>query len=117
MGEFQKIVLVLAVVILILTLLVISSVLLYGKTSGWPPSISSCPDWWVKDGLSGGCKNVKDLGICPKEDGHDHLVMNFLKPAFTGSEGSCNKYNWATKCKITWDGITYGANNPCDTDT
>lgn len=116
MGQFQKVVLIVAVVILILSLLVISSMLIYGKTADWPPSVSSCPDWWVEDG-SGVCVNVKDLGICPKEDGMDHQVMNFQLPAFTGSEGSCNKYNWSTKCKVTWDGVNYGVDNPCDADS
>jgi hypothetical protein len=39
--------------------------------------------------------------------------MNFNTSAFTGSQGACNKYNWATKCNVTWDGITYGVSNPC----
>ncbi len=113
MGEFQKLVLMIAVVILIIALLIISMLLIYGKKNDWPPSVSTCPDWWVQD-ASAVCVNVKDLGICPKSDGYQHQIMNFNAPQFTGSSGSCNKYNWATKCKVTWDGITYGVDNPCD---
>ena len=32
---------------------------------------------------------------------------------FTGSNGACNKRNWADFNGISWDGITYGVNNPC----
>ena len=55
----------------------------------------------------GTCYNVKNLGdpSCPKS-------MDFSKPPWTGTDGLCNKYTWATKCDITWDGITDQA-NPC----
>jgi hypothetical protein len=39
--------------------------------------------------------------------------MNFNDPAFSGSNELCAKYRWAKKCKISWDGITYGVDNPC----
>jgi hypothetical protein len=39
--------------------------------------------------------------------------MNFNQAPFSGSNGSCSKYNWATSCKVTWDGITSGISNPC----
>ena len=73
-----------------------------------------CPDYWVIDGSGNNakCINVKDLGTC-KSLGNKHQTMNFNTSAFTGSQGACNKYNWATKCNVTWDGITYGVNNPC----
>ena len=32
---------------------------------------------------------------------------------FTGSNGACNKRNWADFNGISWDGITYGVSNPC----
>jgi hypothetical protein len=32
---------------------------------------------------------------------------------FTGTNGACNKRNWATFNDISWDGITYGVSNPC----
>jgi hypothetical protein len=39
--------------------------------------------------------------------------MNFNGPVYTGSNGSCAKYTWAQKCKVAWDGISYGVDNPC----
>ena len=32
---------------------------------------------------------------------------------FTGTNGACHKRDWATANGISWDGITYGVNNPC----
>ena len=43
--------------------------------------------------------------------------MNFNQSPFTGDNGLCSKYNWATGCGVTWDGITSGISNPCDTST
>ncbi len=40
-------------------------------------------------------------------------AMNFNKMPFTGNEGNCAKYRWATSCNVTWDGITSGVKNPC----
>ena len=78
-----------------------------------------CPDWWISDGSGNNtiCTNIKDLGTCPPQSGNDHLIMNFNDPAFTGSNGTCAKYTWATKCGVSWDGITYGVNNPCQTSS
>ena len=39
--------------------------------------------------------------------------MNFNQSQFTGSNGTCNKYLWAKKCDLSWDGLTYGVPNPC----
>ena len=81
----------------------------------WPPVIPSCPDYWISDGSGNAakCINVKDLGVCPSEDGDKHLVMNFNVKPYNGDDSECAKYTWATKCKIAWDGITYGVQNPC----
>lgn len=109
MGGFQKTVLIIALVILLIVLLIIGGSLMAAKSSSWPPMVPNCPDWWVMDGSgkSSTCVNVKNLGTCSQKS------MDFNKPIFTGSNGTCAKYNWATKCKVAWDGITYGVNNPC----
>ena len=44
-------------------------------------------------------------------------TMNFNQDPFTGTNGDCSKFNWATKCGVTWDGVTYGVQNPCSTTT
>lgn len=111
MNSFQKIVLIVAVVILILLLIFIGIALKSSKSNQtWPPVTGDCPDYWVDtSGNGGNCINVKNLGTCKSN-------MDFSGPAFTGTNGNCSKYKWASNCNVTWDGITYGLiNNPCDT--
>jgi len=117
MEGFQKIVLIGAIIILIIALIFIGIALSYSKNKMWPPMVPSCPDYWQIDGSGNNttCTNIKDLGSCPSQSGQPHLVMNFNNPAFTGANGLCAKYTWAKNCNISWDGITYGVNNPCQT--
>ena len=83
--------------------------------------VPECPDYWGITGLdvSGNklakCVNIKDLGSCPADSGDKHLTMDFNGPMYTGDNGTCAKYKWANNCNVTWDGITYGVNNPCQT--
>jgi hypothetical protein len=115
MNTFQNIVLFVAIVILIIALVIIGIALTYAKNTDWPPMIPACPDYWLMDGSGNNatCKNIKDLGTCPPNSGQQHLTMNFNVSPYTGSQGACNKYNWANNCGVSWDGITYGVTNPC----
>ena len=127
MDGFQTTVVVIAIIILLFTLLIIGLALSYAKQESWPPIVPECPDYWVAKGssdISGGelgvgpfCVNIKDLGTCPPKQGQKHLIMNFGASPFTGDEGDCNKYNWANRCNVSWDGITYGVKNPCESST
>jgi hypothetical protein len=119
MEGFQKIVLFSAIIILIIALIFIGVALTYAKDKDWTPKVPQCPDYWTIDGSGNNttCENTKDLGTCPSNGGNKHLVMNFNSPSFTGSQGNCNKYKWASNCDISWDGITYGVNNPCQTSS
>ena len=117
MAGFQKIVLIIALIILIITLVVMGFILRSNSRGTWPPLVPVCPDWWIADGSGNNstCINVKDLGVCPAQSGK-HQTMDFNKDMFTGDNGTCAKYTWANKCKVTWDGITYGIENPCNTE-
>jgi hypothetical protein len=117
MATFQNIVLFVAIIILIIALVIIGIALSYSKDKQWPPMTPSCPDYWLMDGSGNNatCTNVKDLGTCPSNNGQQHLTMNFNVAPYTGSQGLCNKYKWANNCGVTWDGITYGVANPCQT--
>jgi hypothetical protein len=122
MEGFQKIILTIAVVILIVTLVFMGIVLRKAKgDEAWPPIVPACPDWWILDGSGNNstCVNVKDLGTCSTQTTNQkHQTMNFNEGAFAGSNGvssDCSKYNWAKKCQVSWDGITYGVENPCST--
>ena len=115
--NFQRIVLTIAIVLLILCLILIGMVLVNSKSSQqWPPMVGDCPDYWIDtSGNGGSCVNVKDLGTCNFGFGDTkHATMDFTQAPFTGSNGLCSKYKWANSCKLSWDGITYGAANPCD---
>lgn len=116
METFQKTILIAAVVMLLLALVIIGVALSSTSEKSWPPVIPDCPDYWILDGSgeAATCVNVKNLGTCPPKDGDEFLRMNFNTGAFSGSDGDCAKYNWAKKCGVAWDGITYGVNSPCD---
>ena len=115
MEGFQKLVLYAAIVILLISLIFIGTSLSQAKNPVWPPVIPNCPDYWVAEGTGADtkCINVKDLGTCTPSSGDKHMVMSFNDPTFLGSQGTCNKYTWATNCGVSWDGITYGVSNPC----
>jgi hypothetical protein len=116
MEGFQKFVLYGAIIILIISLVIIGSALANAKdTKVWPPIVPNCPDYWTIDGSGNNarCINMKDLGTCSSTGENNHLSMNFNESPFVGTNEMCSKYTWAKKCGISWDGITYGVNNPC----
>ena len=113
MASFQTIISITALVVLIIVLVIIAVTLYRGqKQQQWPPVLGDCPDYWMDtSGNGGNCVNVKNLGTCKSRNGKPYS-MNFNGPAYTGAEGTCAKYKWATKCGVTWDGITYGVPTP-----
>jgi hypothetical protein len=115
--NFQSIILTIAVVGLIVLLVVIGySLSKSTSTIVWPPIVGSCPDYWMDlKGNGEQCYNVKSLGKCNLPGTNEQNTMNFNVSPFNGDTGTCSKYNWAKNCNVTWDGITYGAKNPCDT--
>jgi hypothetical protein len=115
--NFQRLIILIAIILLIICLILIGMVLVNSKsTQKWPPLVGDCPDYWVDtSGNGANCVNVKNLGSCNFGQGDSEFqTMDFTQGPFTGSNGMCAKYKWATSCKLTWDGITYGVNNPCD---
>jgi len=117
MQTFQKIVLISTIIILIIILALIGYALHRSSFSVWPPLVGDCPDFWVDlSGNGGQCTNVHNLGNgnCKPLSSQKYLTMDFTQPIFTGGNSLCAKYQWATNCGVTWDGITYGISNPCD---
>ena len=115
--SFQKAVLLIAVVFLILFLIIIGVALSNStSTAEWPPIVGSCPDYWV-DLLGNGskCFNSQGLGSCPAyiPTNNNQNTMDFNQAPFIGANGNCAKYKWANNCKVSWDGLTYGIQNPC----
>ena len=117
--NFQKIVLTVAIVILIIILVIIGLTLSKANAEEeWPPVVGDCPDYWVDmSGNGEECFNSHSLGRCNVPSEGEKGTMNFNQSPFTGDNGECSKYNWANTCQITWDGITSGVKNPCNTST
>ena len=113
---FQKIILTIAVIGLIVMLVIIGLAMANASTSGvvWPPVIGTCPDYWLDlKGDGAQCQNIKNLGNAGIPS---CKTMDFTQSVYTNNEtGLCNKYQWANACGVTWDGITYGVDNPCNT--
>jgi hypothetical protein len=116
---FQKMVLTAAIVVLIIMLVIIGMSLSKASYEDtWPPIVGDCPDYWVDmSGNGEACLNSHSLGRCNVPTKGENGTMNFNQSPFTGDNGICSKYNWATGCGVTWDGITSGISNPCDTST
>jgi hypothetical protein len=116
-STFQNVILTIAVVGLVVLLVIIGiSLSKSSSTVAWPPVVGSCPDYWLDlKGNGEECYNVKSLGMCNVPNTKEKNTMNFNTAPFNSDNGTCSKYNWANNCKVTWDGITYGVTNPCDT--
>jgi hypothetical protein len=114
---FQKTVLIIATVLLIVILVVIGIVLSKSsETDNWPPIVGDCPDFWVDmSGNGEACFNSQSLGTCNLPSKDKQNTKNFNEAPFNGENEECSKYKWANTCKVTWDGITSGVANPCDT--
>jgi len=117
--NFQKLILSIAIFTLIIILIVIGITLSNANSiNSWVPIVGECPDYWVDmSGNGEACLNTHNLGRCNLITDDNKTTMNFNQSPFTDSNGTCAKYKWATSCKVTWDGITSGIQNPCDTDT
>jgi hypothetical protein len=115
--SFQKIVFIIATIFLTLFLVLIGLTLTNSSSSiGWPPIVGNCPDYWVDlSGNGSKCFNSQSLGTCPDYIPTDdnQNTMDFSQAPFIGTNGNCAKYRWANSCKISWDGLTYGVQNPC----
>jgi hypothetical protein len=117
--SFQKIVLTIAIIVLIIILVLIGVTLSKASyAESWPPVVGECPDYWVDlSGNGEACFNSHSLGRCNIPTEGEKGTMNFNQSPLTDENGECSKYKWANSCQVTWDGITSGVKNPCDTTT
>jgi len=111
-SSFQKYLIILTFIVLIVCLLIIAYTIQYTNNTTTSPSLSTeCPDYFdvVSSTTNGAiCKNKLKLGnqTC-------YGNTDFTTSLFTGTNGKCNKYKWANNCGVFWDGINYGVDNPC----
>jgi hypothetical protein len=101
---FQRIVVLVALVLLVGTLAMIAWALNKEKKNAvFPPVLANCPDYW-QNTSDGECQrgSIYNRGECPNN------TVDF------SSMSDCGKFEWANGCQVTWDGIS---NNPdiCDT--
>ena len=115
MGFKQTVMMVMGV-LLFLSLGLVGYTLYKARNAGTSNNIvpGECPDYWVSHTSEDGtmmCVNEKDLGTCTSTNpDQTHLSIDFASMY----PDSCSKYTWAQNCGISWDGITYGVPNPCD---
>jgi len=111
LGNFNRTVLLVASVLLILGLIIIGFFIVKSvEDSAYPPIISDCPDYWnvEYDSVTGKKKctnNSINSGIASNN------CRNYSVDLFTANGTSeydviCAKNRWATRCNIHWDGIT-----------
>jgi uncharacterized protein YxeA len=110
---FNKIVLIVATILLILGLIIISIMIiktLEGET--FPPVVTDCPDYWNVTYNSGGDTICKDNHInsgYSTNQCRNYPTTKFNANGTSANDIICEKFKWAKECNIHWDGIT---NNP-----
>jgi len=121
MNTFQKSVLTISVIVLIISLIILGFFLAKSLfEDSYPPIISDCPDYWdvtYNENDEVVCKNTstinKGRGDVPRGECNDYPVNKFLNSGSQNKDILCEKYKWSKKCDITWDGITNN-NKACD---
>tara|TARA_B110000444_G_C18829316_1_gene592225 strand:+ start:1766 stop:2092 length:327 start_codon:yes stop_codon:yes gene_type:complete len=100
--SFQRIVLIIALVILMLALIIIG-VMLYNKQYDikFPPEVGNCPDYYTS-----GPKNVCHNTIGVKVKNPNCNSMDFSSFSSFGNKAMKKKCGWAKECGVVWDGIT-----------
>mgnify|MGYP000639811856 CR=1 FL=1 len=99
---FQKTVLTISVVLLLVMLVFIGFMMRQSrKNAVWPPMIAECPDYFEVVAPQV-CQNTKNLGTCTAHDG----IFDFTDAKYQGTHGLKAKKEWAKKCNVVWDGIT-----------
>ena len=130
--SFQRIVIIVATVLLIICLVFIGAIL-YNNTynAAFPPVTGTCPDYWVDMGsATSGSNKGKNRCVAP---GTSRGGGEFITPGIDGygrkskdckfkyvnphqpldEDTRCEYKKWADKCKVTWDGVTNIG--PCST--
>ena len=104
--NFQKIVIVIAIILLILALAFIGAAISNEKnTHDFPPVIAECPDYWSHDVEQNKCVNDHELG----DDIHGYGKLKEFLINSQGIKSMCDKKKGMNEFKLSWDGIT---NNP-----
>ena len=83
----------------------------------FPPTKSNCPDYYVKNTVTGECEDLNELfnhdskPECETVDFNDESSFPNLNNTGTGANSAiCEKKKWAERCGLNWDGITNNEN-------
>ncbi len=122
LNTFNSIVLNVAVVAFIILMIIIGVTInnsIRGKNVKFPPVTGACPDYWSATYMSGGSLCSNDLIIGEgnlnniSQPSTSTLGSNSMCTKFLTSSvpSTCDKFNLATSCRVTWDGITNNIDN------
>ena len=115
MSEFQNIVMIVAVILLIISLLILAVVMWNNRFAKlYPPVLPGCPDYWTPVKSDDGkvvCKNAHHLGTnhCSGLQATAGVTYNPTSHPTSPAQQAgdqCNALNSARWCGVTWDGIT-----------
>jgi hypothetical protein len=117
LGNFNRTVLVVATILLILGLIIIGFFIVKSiQDSEYPPVISDCPDYWNvtydADGKVVCTSNSINTATTSNNSNNSNNRCNTYPVALFTASGStkadilCEKNKWAKDCNIHWDGIT-----------
>jgi len=119
--NFQKIVLIIAIVLLIACLGVAGVMLAKPEstsTAASAPVVADCPDYWLDlSGNGSACFNIHKLGTCNIPGSSQPQTMDFTVAPYVGSSGLCAKSTWANNCGVAWDNVNSGTTTPCAAGT
>ena len=111
LGSFNKTVLIVACVLLILGLILIGVFISKNiEKAAYPPVVGDCPDYWDVSYNSSNqkicSKNSINTGTGTTASCQIYPVDIFSNAGTSVDDIICAKYTWAKECNIHWDGIT-----------
>ena len=119
MEGFEKKVLIVAGIILVVSLVLVLIFILMSKgNQKYPPVESECPDYWELEEVNNKkllCKNVKGLGEGWSGESTE-VTIDPNRQDFQGVDGLCNKQYWAREHNVTWEGVTEPTKDACIQD-
>ena len=111
LGNFNRTVLLIASVLLILGLIIIGIFILKNvENSAYPPIISDCPDYW-NVGYDTSQKKICTHNSINTSRSSDTTCRRY-EVSLSAANGTtdadiiCEKNKWAKRCNVHWDGIT-----------
>jgi hypothetical protein len=115
MNAFNTIVLTIAVIFLILILTAVGIIMLYTNNNSlvYPPTSSTCPDYWAYTGGKCLSKGTNDSTVAVSDNGpvigdSNNWTLDPTHSSFTknGISKTCGQKRWAVTNGVVWDGVS-----------